>query len=34
LRDWRAANNATIMAVLCLLIAAKLVGDGISSLTG
>jgi hypothetical protein len=34
LRDWMAANNATIMAVLCLLIAAKLVGDGISALAG
>src|SRR5215212_3249344 len=30
LKDWMAANNATIMAVLCLVIAAKLVGDGIS----
>jgi threonine/homoserine/homoserine lactone efflux protein len=30
LRDWMAHNNAVIMAVLCLLIAAKLIGDGIS----
>ena len=27
------AHNAIIMAVLCLIIAAKLVGDAISSLT-
>jgi threonine/homoserine/homoserine lactone efflux protein len=33
IEGWMAANNATIMAVLCLLIAAKLVGDGISGLT-
>ena len=30
LRDWMTHNNATIMAVICLLIAAKLIGDGIS----
>jgi threonine/homoserine/homoserine lactone efflux protein len=30
LRAWMAHNNAVIMAVLCLLIAAKLIGDGIS----
>lgn len=30
LRAWMAHNNATIMAVICLLIAAKLIGDGIS----
>ncbi|MGN6588499.1 MAG: GAP family protein [Solirubrobacterales bacterium] len=30
LRAWMAQNNAVIMAVLCLLIAAKLIGDGIS----
>lgn len=30
LRAWMAQNNATIMAVICLLIAAKLIGDGIS----
>ena len=29
LRQWMAHNNATIMAVICLLIAAKLIGDGI-----
>jgi threonine/homoserine/homoserine lactone efflux protein len=29
LRAWMADNNATIMAVICLLIGAKLVGDGI-----
>lgn len=29
-REWMAQNNATIMAVICLLIAAKLIGDGIS----
>jgi threonine/homoserine/homoserine lactone efflux protein len=34
LKDWMVANNATIMAVLCLVIAGKLVGDGISALTG
>ncbi|MBS1883041.1 MAG: GAP family protein [Actinobacteria bacterium] len=30
LRGWMAHNNAVIMAVICLLIAAKLIGDGIS----
>jgi threonine/homoserine/homoserine lactone efflux protein len=30
LRVWMAHNNAVIMAVICLLIAAKLIGDGIS----
>jgi len=30
LKSWMAANNATIVAVICLLIAAKLIGDGIS----
>lgn len=30
LRAWMAQNNAAIMAVICLLIAAKLIGDGIS----
>lgn len=34
LEDWMAGNNAAIMAVLCLIIAAKLIGDGISGLTG
>lgn len=30
LKAWMSVNNATIMAVLCLLIGAKLIGDGIS----
>lgn len=30
LRTWMAHNNAAIMAVICLVIAAKLIGDGIS----
>ena len=34
LKDWMSAHNAVIMAVLCLVIAAKLVGDGISGLAG
>jgi threonine/homoserine/homoserine lactone efflux protein len=34
LHDWMARENATIMAVICLVIAAKLIGDGISGLTG
>jgi threonine/homoserine/homoserine lactone efflux protein len=32
LKSWMAANNAAIMAVLCLVIGAKLAGDGISGL--
>jgi threonine/homoserine/homoserine lactone efflux protein len=32
LKRWMAANNAAIMAVLCLVIGAKLLGDGISAL--
>jgi hypothetical protein len=32
LKAWMAAHNAAIMAVLCLIIATKLIGDGISSL--
>ncbi len=32
LRTWMAANNAVIMAVLCLVIGAKLVGDAITGL--
>ena len=32
LRTWMGANNAVIMAVLVLLIGAKLIGDGISAL--
>jgi threonine/homoserine/homoserine lactone efflux protein len=34
LNAWMAAHNAAIMSVLCLLIGAKLAGDGISTLTG
>jgi threonine/homoserine/homoserine lactone efflux protein len=33
LRSWMAANNAVIMAVLFLLIGAKLIGDAVSGLT-
>lgn len=33
LREWMAHNNATIMAVICLVIAAKLIGDGITGLS-
>jgi hypothetical protein len=32
LKDWMTAHNAVIMSVLCLIIAAKLIGDGISGL--
>ena len=32
LKDWMSAYNAVIMSVLCLVIAAKLIGDGISGL--
>jgi hypothetical protein len=32
LRSWMAANNTVIMAVLLLIIGAKLVGDGIGGL--
>jgi threonine/homoserine/homoserine lactone efflux protein len=32
LESWLAAHNAAIMTVLCLVIAAKLIGDGISGL--
>jgi hypothetical protein len=32
LKLWMAAHNAAIMAVLCLVIGAKLIGDGISGL--
>lgn len=32
LKDWMSQNNAVIMTVLCLIIAAKLIGDGISAL--
>jgi hypothetical protein len=34
LKDWVSAHNAVIMAVPCLIIAAKFIGDGISALTG
>jgi hypothetical protein len=33
LKNWMAANNATIMAVLLLILGVKLVGDAISGLT-
>jgi threonine/homoserine/homoserine lactone efflux protein len=32
LRDWMARNNAAIIASICLVIAAKLIGDGIAGL--
>ena len=32
LKAWMGANNTAIMAVLCLVIGAKLIGDGISGL--
>ena len=32
IKTWMAAHNAAIMAVLCLVIGAKLIGDGISGL--
>jgi threonine/homoserine/homoserine lactone efflux protein len=34
LKAWMAANNTAIMTVICLIIAAKLIGDGISGLSG
>jgi Sap, sulfolipid-1-addressing protein len=34
LKDWMTQHNAVIMAVLCLIIAAKLIGDGIGALAG
>jgi hypothetical protein len=34
LKDWMSAHNGVIMSVLCLIIAAKLIGDAISSLAG
>jgi threonine/homoserine/homoserine lactone efflux protein len=34
LKDWMASNNAVIMAVLVLVIGVKLIGDGISVLSG
>ncbi|HYB25429.1 MAG TPA: GAP family protein [Solirubrobacteraceae bacterium] len=33
LHDWMARENATIMAVICVIIAAKLIGDAITALT-
>jgi hypothetical protein len=33
LKAWLGAHNAAIMSVLCLVIAAKLIGDGISGLS-
>jgi threonine/homoserine/homoserine lactone efflux protein len=32
LKDWMSQNNSAIMAVLCLVIGAKLIGDGIAGL--
>jgi threonine/homoserine/homoserine lactone efflux protein len=34
LKDWMSANNTVIMAVLLLVIGAKLIGDGITGLSG
>jgi threonine/homoserine/homoserine lactone efflux protein len=34
LHDWMARENATIMAVICLIIGVKLIGDAISALAG
>ncbi|MBN8866457.1 MAG: GAP family protein [Solirubrobacterales bacterium] len=34
LKAWMSSNNAAIMATICLIIAAKLVGDGITGLSG
>ena len=33
LKDWMSQHNAVIMTVLCVIIAAKLIGDAISTLT-
>ena len=33
LHDWLARENTTIMAVVCLIIGAKLIGDAITALT-
>ncbi len=33
LKDWLSRNNTVIMAVLCLVIGVKLIGDGVSALT-
>jgi len=32
LKDWMSRNNVAIMAVLCLVIGAKLVGDAVTAL--
>ncbi len=32
LHDWMARENATIMAMICLIIGAKLIGDAITAL--
>jgi hypothetical protein len=32
LHEWMARENATIMAVICLIIGAKLIGDAIAGL--
>jgi hypothetical protein len=34
LHDWMARENAAIIAVICLIIGAKLIGEGIAGLTG
>jgi threonine/homoserine/homoserine lactone efflux protein len=34
LRNWMARENSTIMAVICLIIGAKLIGDAVSALAG
>ena len=34
LKDWMSAHNAVIMAVLCLIIGVKLIGDAIAGLAG
>jgi threonine/homoserine/homoserine lactone efflux protein len=34
LHEWMLRENATIMVVICLIIGAKLIGDGISALAG
>ncbi len=34
LRHWLVRENTTIIAVLCLVIAAKLIGDAVSTLAG
>jgi len=34
LRDWMSRNSAVIIAVMCLVIGLKIIGDGIAALTG